>query len=180
MKNPVLHIKKGVERYVDHPLGSELQPPSQRRLGDRHMQGKGSRPPLRRGRLTFFPLLILAIALVFVFRIMPRAPLNRATLMGWDVVLRAMPYGEALLVSVTFLEKTKPGADLSGRPVPRAAVRFLQPDTGEQLSLSEDLVKSPTTLHGQMPYTGAVRKVLATVSIGTETRTLSLVARKVP
>jgi hypothetical protein len=178
MKNPVLHIKKGVERYVDPSPGSEAQPSGQRRLSDRPLQRKAA--PLRRGRLTFFPLLVLAIALVFVFRIIPRAPMNRATLMGWDAVLRAMPYGEVVLVSVTFIEKGHPGADLSGRPAPRAAVRFLLPDTGEQLSLSEDLVKSPTTLRGQMPYTVSVRRVLATVSIGTETRTLSLAARNVP
>ncbi len=180
MKNPILHIKKGVGQYVDPPAGSEPRPSGYGRLGDRPMQGKARRPPRRRGRLTFLPLLILAIALVLVFRIMPRAPLNRATLMGWDVVLRAMPYGEALLVSVTFIEKARPDADLSGRPVPRATVSFLLPDTGEQLALSDDLVKSPTTLRGQMPYTERVRKVAATVSIGTETRTLSLTARKAP
>ncbi|MGD0724005.1 MAG: hypothetical protein ABSB63_00395 [Spirochaetia bacterium] len=180
MKNPVLHIKKGVEQYFDPPPGSGPQPPGQRRPGDRPLQGKLLRSAPRRSRLTFFPLLILAIALVVVFRIVPRAPTNRATLMGWNVVLRAMPYGEALLVSVTFIEKARPGVDPGGRPAPRAAVRFVLPDTGEQLTLSEDLLKSPTTLHGQMPYTDAVRKVLATVNVGTETRTLSLAARKGP
>ena len=180
MKNPVLHIKKGVERYIDPPPGSEQEPPQQGPLGTRPVQRNAAGSPRRRGRYTYLPLLILALALVFVYRIMPRPPTNRAALMGWDVVLRAMPYGEALLVSVTFIEKTRPGADLGGRQAPRAAVRFLLPDTGKQLSLSEDLVKSPTTLHGQMPYADRVRKVLATVSVGTETRTLSIAARKVP
>jgi len=125
-----------------------------------------------------------------VFRVMPRQPTNRAALMGWDVVLRAMPHGETgsggggsesvLLVSVTFIEKEQPAGSLGGRQAPHAAVRFLLPGTGEELSLSEDLVKSPTTLHGRMPYTERVRKVLATVSVGTETRTLSLAARKTP
>ena len=188
MKNPVLHIKKGVERYVDPPPGSEEELPRQGPLGTRPPQRKAAGSPRRRGRFTYLPLLILAFALVFVFRVMPRPQTNRAALMGWDVVLRAMPYGEAessgggsesaLLVSVTFIEKAQPAGDLSGRQVPHAAVQFPLPDTGERLSLSQDLVKSPTTLHGQMPYTERVRKVLATVSVGTETRTLSLAARK--
>jgi hypothetical protein len=180
MKNPVLHVKKGVERYIDPPPGSEQEPPRQGPLGTRFVQRRAVRSPRRRGGFTYLPLVILALALVFVFRIMPRQPTNRAALAGWDLVLRATPYGEALLVSVTFIEKAQPGADLTGKPIPRAALRFLLPDIGEQLSLSEDLVKSPTTLRGQMPFTDRVRKVLATVTIGTETRTLSLAARKVP
>jgi hypothetical protein len=180
MKNPVLHIKKGVERYIDPPPGSGQGPPRQGPLGTRPVQRNAARSPRRRGRFTYLPLLILALALVFVFRIVPRPPTNRAVLMGWDLVLRAMPYGEALLVSVTFIQKAQPGADLTARPALRAAVRFLLPDSGEQLSLSEDLVKSPTTLHGRMPFTNHVRKVTATVRVGTETRTLSLAARKVP
>jgi len=180
MKNPVLHIKKGVERYIDPPPGSEQQIPRQGPLGTRPVPRKVPRPLRRRGGFTYLPLVILALALVFVFRVMPRPPTNRAALMGWDAELRAMPYGEVILVSVTFIEKAGGGAELGGRPAPRAAVRFVLPDIGEQLSLSDDLVKSPRTLHGQMPYTNKVRKVLATVSVGSETRTLSLAARKAP
>jgi hypothetical protein len=187
MKNPVLHIKKGVERYIDPPPGSEQEPPRQGPLGTRPPQRKATSSPRRRGRFAYLPLLILALALVIVFRVMPRPPANRAVLAGWDVVLRAMPYAEdgsgasewALLVSVTFIEKKQPAGNLTGGQALRAAVRFLLPGTGEELSLSEDLVKSPTTLHGRLPYTERVQKVLATVSIGTETRTLSLAARKV-
>ena len=91
-----------------------------------------------------------------------------------------MPYGEALLVSVTFIQSTRLGTDRSSPPAPRAAVRFLLPDTGAQLTLNDDLVRTPITLRGQMPYTAEVRKVQATVSIGAETRTLSLTARKMP
>ena len=66
-------------------------------------------------------------------------------LMGWDVVLRAMPYGEArtggggtetaLLVSVTFIAKAQRRRGCGGRQAPRAAVRFLLPDTGERALL---------------------------------------------
>jgi len=77
-----------------------------------------------------------------------------------------MPYGQALLVSVTFIEKLPPQWISKKRAAPRAAVRFFLPDTGEQLSLSESLAKSPTTLRGQMPYADRVRKVLATVTSG--------------
>ena len=177
MKHPVLHIKKGVERYIDPPPGSELQPPRRGPLGTRPLPRK---PLRRRARFTYLPLLIMALALLFVFRIMPKLPTNRAVLKGWDTVLRAMPYGEVFLVSVTFIEKVRPAADPSGMPSPQAAVRFLLPDTGDELALSGDLVKSPTTLHGRMPYSDRAKKVLATVSVGTETRTLSLAARKAP
>jgi hypothetical protein len=100
--------------------------------------------------------------------------------MGWDAVLRAMPYGETLLVSVTFIQAARSNPNVASRPAPRAVVRFLLPESGEQLFLSEDLVKSPTTLHGRLRYTQAVKKVLATVSVATETRTLTLAARRVP
>ncbi len=177
MKNPVLHIKKGVELYVDPPVGSELQPPRQRAPTGGTIQRKPSRSPLRRGRLTFVPLVVLAIALVVVFRVVPRAPTNRATMMGWETVLRAMPYGDMLLVSVTFIQAAPPGPN--GPPAPKAVVRIVLPETGEQLALSEDLSKSPMTLRGQMRATPAVKKVLATVSVGKETRTLTLAARSV-
>jgi hypothetical protein len=189
MKNPVLHIKKGVERYIDPPPGSEQEPPRQGPLGTRPPQRKTVGPARRRGRFTYLPLLILALALVIVFRVVPRLPTNRATLMGWDVMLRAMPHQEAgpggdgpvrtLLVSVTFIERSRPAGSPGGGQAPRAAARFVLPETGEELSLSEDLLKSPTTLHGQLRYDPRIRKVLATVSVGPETRTLSLTARKV-
>ena len=178
MKNPVLHVKKGAELYVDRPAGSDLQPPRQWAQAGRTMRRRPSRSALRRGRLTFVPLVILAIALVVVFRVLPRAPTNRATMMGWETVLRAMPYEDMLLVSITFIQAAPPGPN--GPPVPKAVVRVLLPETGEQLSLSEDLIRSPMTLRGQMRGTRAVKKVLATVSIGKETRTLTLAVRAVP
>jgi hypothetical protein len=190
MKNPVLHIKKGVERYIDPPPGSEEELPRQGPLGTRPPKRSSARVPRRRGRYAYLPLLILALALAFVFRVLPRPATNRAALMGWDVLLRAVPYRGAgsvggdpepvLLVSVTFIEKAQPGAELRSSQALPAVVRFLLPDTGEQLSVSGDLVKSPITLHGQMPYTDRVRKVLATVSVGAETRTLSMAAGKAP
>jgi hypothetical protein len=178
MKNPVLHVKKDAERYDDPPAGSNLQPPRQGAQTGRTIARKSSRSPRRRRRFTFVPLVILAIMLVIVVRVVPRGPTNRATIMGWDTVLRAMPYEDMLLVSVTFIQAAPPGPN--GPPAPRAVVRVVLPETGEQLSLSEDLSKSPMTLRGQMRPTHAVKKVLATVSVGKETRTLTLSARAAP
>ena len=178
MKNPVLHIKKGVEVYEDPHAGSEPQPPRPRAPTVRTFPRKPSRSPGRRGRLAFVPLVVVAIVLVVVFRIVPRAPTNRATMMGWNTVLRAMPYGDMLLVSVTFIQAASPGPN--GPPAQKVVVHVLLPETGEQLMLSEDLMRSPTTLRGQMRPTQAVERFLATVSIGNQTRTLTLAARTRP
>jgi hypothetical protein len=180
MKNPVLHIKKGIELYDAPSAGRPSEPARRSALGERGYQGKAPRTSRRRGRMTLFPLLVLAIALVFVFRLIPRAPTNRATLGGWDVVLRATPYGEALLVSVTFTQGAASAAAAAGRPAPLATVRFILPDTGEHLTLADDIPKSPTTLRARLHYGEGVNKVVATVSVGTDTRTLTLAARTAP
>jgi hypothetical protein len=178
MKNPVLHVKKGAALYDDLPAGSNLQPPRQGEQTGRTHTRKFPRSPRRRGRFAWVPLAILAIVLVIVVRVVPRGPTNRATMMGWEAVLRAMPYGDMLLVSVTFIRAAPPGPNEPSAP--RAAVHVVLPETGEQLSLSENLSKSPMTLRAQIRPTHAVRKVLATVSVGKETRTLTLTARAAP
>ena len=103
MKNPVLHVKKGAVLYDDPPAGGNLQPPRQKAQTERTHTRKFPRSPRRRGRFAWVPLAILAIVLVIVVRVVPRGPTNRATMMGWEAVLRAMPYGDMLLVSVTFI-----------------------------------------------------------------------------
>ena len=178
MKNPVLHVKKGAVLYNDPPAGSNLQPPRQGAQTGRTITRKSGRFPRRRGRFAFMPLAILAIVFVIVVIVVPRGPTNRAAMMGWEAVLRAMPYGDMLLVSVTFIRAAPPGPNEPSAP--RVVVRVVLPETGEQLSLSDDLSKSPMTLRAQMRPTHAVRKVLATVSVGKETRTLTLSARAAP
>ena len=161
---PVLRIRKGVEVYDDTRSESELP------AGRARLPTRPSRPPSRRLRLGIFSLLILAVALLAIVRLMPRAPTDRARILGWDVVLRATAYSDALLVSATFVQAAE------GRIGAEASVRVLLPDTGDRLSLSGALARSPITLRGQLPYTTRVRRVEAEVTVGTETKTLLLTA----
>jgi hypothetical protein len=171
MKNPVLSIKKGAQTYDDNEADHLTRPPAPRPSG-----GRG-RPSGRLGRMTFLPLLVLALALVVVARVLPRAPTNRAVIAGWDATLRAVPYHDTLLVSVTFVQESSATATAPSEDAPLAAVRIVLPDTGQEISLSGILGKSPITLRGQMEYSERVKKVQAEVRIGEEQKTLRLSSR---
>jgi hypothetical protein len=172
MKNPVLHVKKGAEIYDDAREESERpQSVSEATSRNRSLRGR-RRAAGARGRLTFLPLLILALALVFVFRFV-RAPTNQGRVAGWQAVLRAEPYGSELLVGVTFSGTTRT-AGVPEKSPRLVLVRFVLPDTGEQKSVAEYLVRSPMTIRAQLHDSPAVRKVQADVSIGSEKRILTL------
>jgi len=97
----------------------------------------GSRPltsPRRKrrgGRLTYFPLVIIAIGLFILFRIVPNTPVSRATLSGWQVTLHVTPYQDTLIVGVTFLSGTPGRVPGEGSPegpgFPGAACACLSP-----------------------------------------------------
>jgi hypothetical protein len=130
--------------------------------------------------MTFLPLVVLAIGLVIVFRVIPRPPTNRASLAGWQAVLHATPYGNVLLLSVTFTHGAASSPLVPESPPAIATVRFFLHDTGERLAREQSLVKSPMTIRGQLPYSASVRIVEAEVSVGAEKKTLTLAARAVP
>ena len=169
MKHPVLHVRKGVPVYDDSQeeppwRAAAPVPPSGFRPGRRGGRRRG-----RRGGLTFFPLIILALALVFVFRVVPRKPSNVAVVAGWETVLRGAPHGGAGLGGVTF---TRPAGSPVPEPPPVALVRFFSPQTGERQALMETLSRSPFTIHASMRDEAAVRTVQAEVIIGEQKKTL--------
>jgi hypothetical protein len=170
MKHPVLHVKKGVPVY-DDSLEEREAPRRAAEPVSRFRAGKGR----RRGRLAFLPLLILALALVFVFRFIPRKPPNVAVLAGWEAVLRAAPHEGAVLAGVTFKRA-------AGDPVPEtppiALVRFFCPQTGERQAVFEALARSPYTIHVSMKDSPAVRIVQAEVVIGDQKKFLAVVPRR--
>jgi hypothetical protein len=168
MKHPVLSIKKGAEFYDDarpeanRPVRHPPHPPP-------------STPPRKRGRASFFPLLFLALAVLAVLRFMPHGPTDRATVAGWQVVLRATPHEETLIIGVTFIA-AKPVEGSTENP-PDASVHVVAPDTGAELTLSGQLTKSPMTLRGELPYSVALKRIQADVTVaGAKTR-LSLSSR---
>ena len=201
MKNPVLRVRKGAEVYDDSLAESERRLHAAEAAAQRHppasnaarsgrnaatapaARGSGRkrrRPHARRAGMTFLPLVVLAIGLVVVFRIIPRPPTNRASLAGWQAVLHATPYGNTLLLSVTFTHGTPSSPLAPETPPALASVQFFLQDTGERLTLAEALVKSPMTIRGQLPYRANVKKVQAEVSVGAEKKTLTLAARVAP
>jgi hypothetical protein len=169
VKNPVFRIKKGAPVYDD----SQEKPPSPS-VTEPAPRGRARRAP-RRGRLGLLPLVALVLAAVVVFRVLPRGQANRAVIGGWSTTLRAAAKQEALLVSVTFV-KEGPGGVSSGAGS-AAVVKIVLPDTGQEMSLSGVLSKSPLTLRGEMDYSARVRRVQAEVSVGGDRKTLQLTAR---
>jgi hypothetical protein len=172
MKQPVLRVKKGAVVYDDTAAreASELPRPALPGSGP-----LGSRRRKRRvGRFTYLPLLIIALGLFILFRIIPNTPVGRATVSGWQVTLHVTPYKDTLIVGVTFLAPRKgPSPELPVRTEPpEARVRLSLPGTGEQAFLAGDLVRSPMTLRGELPWLPNAKKVQAEISIGTARVTL--------
>jgi hypothetical protein len=182
MNHPVLRVKKGVPLYDDsqeerEPPRREPTPAARRRMRP------GSRR--RRGGLTFLPLLVLALALVFVFRVMPRKPPNTATLAGWDLVLRAAPHEGALLVGVTFTRSVVRRVFIRSEatPVPEppqaAVVTFSSPQTAEKRVVTDSLVRSPFTVHARMLDEPPVNMMQAEVDVGGQKRLLAVTPLRV-
>lgn len=177
MKHPVLRVKKGAEHYDDSPaegasdvMRRALAPGSRGSAGSR-------RSAARRRRFPFLPLLALGLGLLVVFRFLPRSPADRAAVGGWEVVLRATPEGNRLIITVAFVQAARSVQGAPSGDAPQASARVLLPDTGDRISLSGTLAKSPMTLRGEMPYTTRVRSVKAEVTVGSDSKTLSLTAR---
>lgn len=170
MKHPVLNIKKGAVIYDDTEARRASELPRPALPGSRPLVSRRRRR--RGGRLTFFPLLVIALGLFILFRVVPSMPVNRAVLAGWQVTLRISPYQDRLIVGVTFILSAPTGESAS--PVPEATARISLPGTGEQVFVAGMLEKSPMTLRGDLPRIGGAKKVRAEVSIGTARSTLWL------
>ena len=80
MNNPILSIRKGAEVYDDSLAESERRLQAAEAAALRHPPAKRRRPHARRARMTFLPLVVLAIGLVVVFRIIPRP---RQIVLAW-------------------------------------------------------------------------------------------------
>jgi hypothetical protein len=181
MKQPILHVKKGADLYNDAdesgPLPDVGTPARQKR------PGRGAiRQLLRRGGSTFLPLVVIALALLLVFREIPRGPGPRASILGWDVALRAMPYQGSLLVGVTFIRRGAESAGYrgAGAEAQTATVKFLARETGEGVAATEQLSRSPITLSGRLGDTGKVKTVAAEVAIGAEKTILVATVQQPP
>jgi len=173
MKNPVLRIRKGTPVYDDS--AEQEAPPARATAVPGRSRG---RPAPRAGRLVLLPLFALALALIVLFRVLPGQG-NRAVIGGWNTTLRATAYQDSLLVALTFVKEDRGGAATAGEK-PLVEARIVLPDTGQEISLSGVLSKSPTTLRGQMDYSARVRQVRAEVTVGKDRRTLRLSARAKP
>ncbi len=160
MKTPVLHVKKGATVYDDALQEETPELPS---------ETGGSRPGRRRG-LLFLPLLVVVMAAAAVLQL--SAPRNSAQFRGWTASLRAVPYGDMLLLSVTFTSRQgSAGGTDSTSPdgaQPAAAVSVMLPDTGQTIELSGEIAPPATTLRAQLPLDSAVRTVRAEIEIGGE------------
>ncbi len=184
VKPPVIRIKK--DGVVDSD--SELHYNREKRLAMgsarkptpimgffRTFLGFGFRGSSRRGRGRFSPLLpvlVIAIAVVFVVKFSGRSP-SPAGIAGYGAVLRADPFESSLLVSVSFTPPAKAPA------VPQSAtVRFQLPDTKEELIVSGELSGDAPAIRAKMHYTGKEKTITAEVRIGDQVKTLSASIRR--
>jgi hypothetical protein len=174
MKQPVLKVKKGAVIYDDTAAQEASELPRPALPGSGPLRSRRARR--RGGRLTFFPLLVIALGLFILFQIVPNTPVNRATVSGWRVTLHVAPNTDTLLVGVTFVSRAPLKEPAQGAPagadLPEATVRFSLPGTGEQAFVAGNLVKSPMTLRGELPWLPGAKKVQAVISVGTAHVTL--------
>jgi hypothetical protein len=178
MKHPVLRVKKGAPVYDD-----SLEEREESRREQQPVPRMTARPGRRRrprGGLTFLPLLVLALALVFVFRVIPRKPPNTATLAGWDLVLRAESHDGTVLVGVTFTRSVvrrgffRAAATPVPEPPQAAVVTFSSPQTAERRVVTESLLRSPFTVHARMLDEPPVNRMQAEVAVGGQKRLLAV------
>ena len=187
MKPSELKVKKDAEKdVVFHYSREERLAMASAPKGPKSVSGGFFRGFFHRGRLpSLLPLLIVALVVVLVFKFAVPRSSSRAILSGYEAVLRASLYADALFVSVTFTpaagaRKTIPaGTDSStAGGSPTASVSLELPDTGERLLLSEALGDGPSTIRGKMKYIGKERKLTARVRVGEKAASLSLGLRK--
>jgi hypothetical protein len=174
MKQPVLRVKKGATIYDDTAAMEASGLPRPALPGSGPL--KSRRRKRRGGRLTYFPLLIIAVGLFILFRIVPSTPVSRATLSGWQVTLHVTPYNDTLIVGVTFVSRAPLKGPIKGSPegteVPEATVHVSLPGTGQQAFLTGNLGKSPMTLRGELPWLQKAKKVQAEIRVGNARVTL--------
>jgi len=157
VKPPVLKVRKGAQVYDDTAAQEASELPRPALPGSGPLR-RGRRRP-RRGRYTYFPLVIVAIGLFIFLQVAPNTPVSRASLSGWQVTLHVTPYNDRLIVGVTFVSRTP--VEESGSAM-KASVRVSLPGTAEQVLVSGDLEKSPMTLRGTLPWLRAAAKVMNT------------------
>jgi hypothetical protein len=162
MKHPVLRIRKGAFVYDDKEQRQAPQAyPASAKIPLRKPRKTRSRK--RRAGLTFLPLLVLAFGLLIVFQVILRSPRDRTAIAGWQLVLRATRTDDTLIVGVTFIAEQKtivPSAAPS-----EAVVQVLVPETGDRMTLTGQLSRSPITLRGELPYAARMKAVEAGVSL---------------
>ncbi len=173
-KPPILHIKKDAEKDVEFYYSREKRLMMESAPKSREIKGffsglfrRGGRGG--RGLSPLFPVFIAALAIVLVFRFAPQ-PAHRAEIAGFQAVLRASIYGDSLLVSVSFDRGQGPDT----RTAENAFVRFMLPDTREELLVSQQLSEDVTVLRGSMPYSGGEKRILAEVRVAGTAKTLAL------
>jgi hypothetical protein len=172
VKHPVLRIRKDAEKdpvfYYEREkrltLASVRRKPQSSGMGFLGGFFRGFFGAFRRKgkmRRMLLPALLVVLAAVILPRIIPRAP-GRAVVAGQEAVLRATPFQDALLVSVTFTARARWTPAAAGG---EAAVQFELPDTGEKLLVTGQLGQEPSTIRGRMRYTGVEKKLTADVRV---------------
>lgn len=171
MKHPILHVRKGVERYEDEEESRERARSIRAEKAEPAPRQGGLRALLRRSRGSLLPILILALAVIIILRVMPRST-ERANIDGWRAQLQAQVLEDGILVGVAFSRLPGVSTDLAAPQAASAA--FLLPATGEQLVVSGSLSGQRSVLRGRMRYSGSEKMLEALVRVGTESRRLFL------
>jgi hypothetical protein len=173
IRPPIIHVKKGADVGTDYyydkqkrlALASAPQPREIKGIFRTFLQMGRGRTPRRGGISVLFPVLIIALAAIVIFRFTGRTD-GQDSISGYRAVLRADPYDSSLLVSVSLTPPARSSGDGS------VTVRFSLPDTGEELIVSSALAGELPVVRGKMHYTGKEKSVRAEVRIAGQSKTL--------
>jgi hypothetical protein len=159
MKHPVLRVKKGATVYDDDaPLSGRPEVREAWRVRRAVILEARSRKSRGRGRTLLIAVSALAVFFL-LWSILPRSYPDRATLGGWQAILRATHSGDTLIVGVTFI-----AAEAGGEPT--ADIQIDVAGTDVSRTLSRALDKTPMTVREDIPFVAGMKEVRARVRIG--------------
>jgi hypothetical protein len=162
---PVLKIRRDAEKDVRYHYDRDERLALKGPLRQQGRSGCLGRI-FRTGGRSLLPALLVVLAVVLVVLIVRLVSRDRATghLVGYDVHLRAYPYQDALLASVTVTWNPLPAERAA--VATEATVRFSTSAAGAGSVVIEALGSGETVARGRLPYTGTERQVDAEVTIG--------------
>jgi len=163
MMQPILRVKKGAPVY-DDAAPSRTHPEVMAALRARRARAEHSQRRRRRGGRGLLLVLLAAVGLFLVWTMLSRSTPDRATVGGWQAILRATRSGDTLILGVTFIAQQ--GTTVSAARPQDVSIGFSVTGAATRPATAAALDKSPVTIREDIPFTDAMTVARAVVRMG--------------